>query len=869
MRALRRGAAVLALAVLVALALFACGGKDSKLPVGVSATDAATRKPNVTPQAIVGHLLGTIGDHAIGPFMARTERGGMVAWITPPEATSRRVVVNPVSAVGEPRGGARAIATVGVDATMLVVRPTRGASAGFALAWTVLTDKGEALWTVVLNDDGVPRAEPVELTRTTDDITWVEIIPTDAGAVTVWTEETRGNDANVFAAGLDVDGKVRGVPARVAKGVTGWHALEVPGGVGVSTVGASANGGANGKGGPLTYQKVDAEGRAASTPVPVVTASVVSGDIEVARAPARLVFAWTDRTGLDPSVGAASLGDDGALEPARKIVEGRGGATLLGLAAGKAGTALVYEAPALKGAGDARHVYTAHLGAGPALDSKSQPFEVMGRGAPEIVATDNGFALLAPQRDCDTGSPRCLDAPVIPSLVRTDGALLPVQREPFGFGADPAQLAWGVSCDHDLCVALAASGAAPSRVRAAEVRARSNVSSQATAAPPVEGPHIEEISAIMTGETVVDLALAHVGPDTLLVTLSSKPDPPGAKVRVGLDDAKTAPLSINARPIDAQGTVGAPVLVTNRALAVGGVAIAPAEKPEDGAAVAWVARDNGDPEVHVTKIDRKGKKTNEVQLTTIKGDASDVAITWANGSWIVAWVDGRDGNGEVYATRLGLDLSRNAGERITNAPGDASDLVALRVGDQVWLAWADPRESPKDGMADIYVAAVGTKDAKIVVKESRLLATAAHSRTPQLAAVPGGLEVAWIEEAPLGAPSSSGSAYGALAAKLATDGRVLERPVKLATGGEGAVTSVALEPHPGGIHAVVARATAEAIALDGLELTAPRPHAYPLVTLDGPPSLDVALVLDSTGLFFNDDGPAVADKRARRARVVW
>jgi len=50
-----------------------------------------------------------------------------------------------------------------------------------------------------------------------------------------------------------------------------------------------------------------------------------------------------------------------------------------------------------------------------------------------------------------------------------------VQREPFGFGADPASMAWGMSCDHDLCVALAASGPAPARVRAAEVRSRVNM----------------------------------------------------------------------------------------------------------------------------------------------------------------------------------------------------------------------------------------------------------------------------------------------------------------------------------------------------------------------------------------------------------
>ena len=891
-----------ALALLVA-AVVACGSKPVKAPVGTDDPNAAARKPNLASQAVVGHLLGSIGERTIGPFMARSEgaKVGMVGWITGAEGTSRRVIAIPISGVGEPRGGARTIASVGIDATMLVVRPTRGKTPGFALAWTVLTDRGEALWSVVLNDDGVPRDKPIELARTTDDVVWVDIVPTDAGAVCVWAEETRGGDANILAAGLDVDGKVRGVPARIAHGVAGWHALEVPGGVGISTMTSASAGiskvapraakpvvpgpspastaaavataatlAAESRGGTLTYQRLDGEGHPAAAPTPIVTKATVSGDVEVVRAPGRLVFAWTDRTTEDPSVAVAGLADDGTVEPARKIVEARGGAALISLASGVAATALLYEAPSRRGAGDARHVYGAVIARNLTLDGRATPIEVMGRATPELVATEGGFAILAPQRDCEAGSPRCLEAAVVPTVLRTDARLATVQREPFGFGTDPASMAWGMTCDKDLCVALAASGAAPARVRAAEVRARVNVQAPAAGvAAARDGPHVTDMTAVATGENIVDLAVAHVGEVTILATLSMKPETPGSKVRVAIEDARNASLVLTTRVIDAAGAASPPVIVTNRALAVGGVAIAPAAKPEDGAALVWVARDNGDPEVHVTKIDKKGKKTSDVQLTTAKGDASDVAIAWAGGGWIVAWVDGRDGNGEVYATRVGLDLSRNAGERITNAPGDASDLVALAVGDRVWLAWADPRESPKDGMADVFVGAVSMKDAKPAVPEQRLLATAAHSRTPQLAPAPDGVNVAWIEEAPPGVQSPASSGYGAMWATVGADGKAAQRPTKLPAAGEGAATSVALERHAKGLHAVVARSMSETIALDGMELAAPEPRAFPLLTLDGPPSLDVALVIDGGALYFNDDGPAPTDKRARRARIAW
>ncbi len=891
MRSARWDRAPRAVVLLLALVVLAACSKPAKAPGGTADdADTAARKPSLASQSVVGHVLGSIGERTIGPFMARSKNAdaGMVGWITGAEGMTRRVIAIPISGVGEPKGSARTIATVGIDATMLVVRATGGKSPGFALTWTVLTDRGEALWTVVLNDDGVPRDKPVELARTTDDIVWVDAIPTAAGAVMVWAEETRGGDANVLVAGLDVDGKVHGVPARIARNVTGWHAIELPGGVGLSTVVAAgaatkpeppkpAGGGtalvtpSDARGGLLSFQKLDGEGHIVSPPVVVVPKPVVSGDVEVVRGSGRLVFAWTDRTTDDPSVAMATLGDDGTIEAPRKVVEARGGAALLGLASAAHGTAILYEAPFRRGAGDARHVYSSLIAPGLVIEGRPNPVEVMGRATPEMVAIDSGFAILAPQRDCEPGSPRCLDAPVIPTLVRTDARLSPVQREPFAFGADPASMAWGMSCAKDLCIALAASGSSPARVRAAEVRARANVHAHTPATvAATDGPRVSDIAAIATSETVVDLAVTHVADSTIVAMLGTKAEPPGPRVKVALDDARNAPLTISTRVIDAAGVVSTTsTMITSRALAVGGVAIAAAEKPEDGAAIAWVARDNGDPEVHVTRIDKKGKKTTEVQLTTAKGDASDVAIAWAGGGWVVAWVDGRDGNGEVYATRVGVDLSRNAGERITNAPGDASDLVALASGDLVWLAWADPRESAKDGMADVFVGAVSKKDAKPSVPEQRLLATAAHSRTPQLAPAEGGVVVAWIEEAPLGVETPASSGYGAMWATVGKDGKTLQRPVKLPSGGGGAATSVALERHPKGLHAVVARSMAEAIALDGMELSGSTPRAYPLVTLDGPPSLDVALVLDGGAVYFNDDGPALMDKRARRARIAW
>jgi len=869
-------AALAALAVLGVTTAGCGGGNKLAQPSGVTdeaRAAAASRRPSgPSSQIVVGHLLG-VGDRTLGPFLARAGDGktSVAGWVSGADGTGRKVITVPLSGVGEPRGAAKIVANAGTDTTTLVVKPVRGRVPGTALAWTTLTDRGEALWSVVVGEDASPRSKPVELARTTDDIVWVDVVPTDVGALCLWAEETRGGDANVLAAALDTDGKVHGAPVRVAHGVTGWHAIEIPGGVGVSVLTSPA--GVHVKtperGGSLVFHRLDAEGRSNVPPTTVVPKPVVSGDVEVARTGDRFVFAWTDRTGEEPVVTAATLDDTGRVEPVHRLVEARGGAALLGLAGGPAGAAVMWEAPARR-TGDVRHVYTAHVSREGVVDGRTSTLDAIGRGAPELAATPTGFAILAPVRDCEPKSPRCPDAPIVPTLLRLDERGTPIQREAFTFGSDPASMGWGLTCNGTDCLALAASGSAPAtRVRAAEVRPRTNL------APPPEitartqsGPRVADIVALVSGERVLDLAVTPLGETTLVATLSSTPS--SAAVKGASQDARSVPHVLATRLVEAGGEVSAPIVLTTRALAVGGVAIAPSEKPEDGAAVAWVARDNGDPEVHVTKVDRKGKKTGEVQLTTIKGDASDVAIVPVSGGWIVAWIDGRDGNGEVYATRLGADLSRSTGERITRAPGDATDLVAMVRGDLVWLAWSDPRDSQRDGMADVWAAAVRARDAKPAIDEQRLLATAAHSRTPHLASNDQGIQIAWIEEAPMGVENPGASGYGAMWATLAIDGKVVRRPTRLPLGGEGAATAVALAGHGAGLRAVVARSH-DGLALDAIELTSltAAPQVVPLVSLDGPSSLDVVVVLEGDDVYFNDDGPRASDKRARRARVTW
>ena len=877
-----RACAALAAAVAVAALAVGCGGSSAAVGISEARQQERTKRDS-SRDPIRTHALTSVPERTLGPFVARREgtrarpdaASSLAAWVTPPEGSGRRIVAAGLSATGEPRGGERTVAQVPLDTTMLVVGAVKGEAPGYLLAWTSLVDRGEALWAAVVGDDGVPRSKAIELARTGDDVVWVDVVPTDKGVVCLWAEETRSGDATLVAASLDGMGKVNGVPARVARGAIGWHAMPLGGGVGVSVVSSpDAKGRASARGGALAFHRLDGEGHALGPPTTVSEAPTVSGDVEVATEGDRILFAWTDRTGDEPFVAAAALGPGSAVEAPRKVIDARGGAALLGLASGPSGTAVLFEAPA-RAKTPTRRVHVGRLGPSLALEKPRLSLTAQGRGAPELRATPSGFAVLASLADCDLGTPACESAATVATLLRVNPGLELVQREPLGFGGDPTPMGWGLSCQGEVCTALTATATAPSRIRTAEVRLRPNAPRrEEPSAPqlPADAPRLTDVTAVMAGESVVDLASARLGDSTLLVSLSSPAE--AGKPAGGRNEdpaARTAGLVLATRIVGPDGKSSPPVVLSTRALAVGGVSIALADKPEDGAAIGWVARENGDPEVHVTRIDRRGKRQNDVQLTTTKGDAGDVSVIWAGGGWLVTWVDGRDGNGEVYATKVGMDLARTAREeRITSAPGDASDLVALPKGDVVWLAWADARESPKEGLSDVYVTSIKMRDAKRASDEVRVLPTAAHSRSPQLVlGESGDLQLAWVEEAPLGIAAPASAAHGALFVALDDKGAPRGKPQRVPLAGDGVASSIALEAQGGALRAVVARSETEHVALDAVVLGPGPARATPLVTLDGPPSLDVALVLDGDLLFFNDDGPTPKDRRARRARIAW
>jgi hypothetical protein len=686
-------------------------------------------------------------------------------------------------------------------------------------------------------------------------------------------------DADILTVALDAKGKPRGMPVRVARGVDRWQA--VPAGEGaalaLAAAGTSAGDGAR-KVSKLTWLRLDADGRPAGDPIVVDPRAAIAGDIDVVAVKEQWVLAWNDRSGEDVQVTLAALDAAGHVRGPSRALDIVGGSSLVALTAAEDGAALVWEAPRTRQR-PTRTLNLANVSIDPTPEARrATSLDVASDLTPEFVAAHPGYALLVSTRTCsaEAATSGCAGT-VGPTFLKLDSRLGLGQVEPLivpgtvgAPGAVPS-LAWGLQCAAGDCTALEATRDTPAGVFAVDLVERK--SPFVTPPAPVLGasaPRVVAVETVASGRPFEDVVADQLGDSTIVATLI----PAGGGDGAG-DDARSRGATVTLRALDRDGRVrGVVATLTARAIASGGIAIAAGARPEDGAVVAWVGLDARDPQVHLAHLDRRGHRNNEVQLTTAKGDASSVALVWADDGWLVAWVDARDGNGEVYATKVDRDLVRvGREERITNAPGDASDVTLARSGDAAWVAWSDPRDNPREGISDIYAAALRPHDAKRTGDEVRVLETTTNSRSPQLAALGGGegALLGWVEEAPA-ALEGPGAAF---VARIDRSARVVGTPAELPLASDGRPTSVALVPPARGdteVRALVARSTTDNVQIDAVRVGfdgAPLGLPFPLLDLDAPPTFEVALACPRDAVFFIDIGDSPADHRVRRAEVSW
>src|SRR5208282_4509435 len=116
-----------------------------------------------------------------------------------------------------------------------------------------------------------------------------------------------------------------------------------------------------------------------------------------------------------------------------------------------------------------------------AVDAKTGAVvEVESSTVPELAVVDDGFALLTRARTCaEPLGPRdrpCSDLPTEPVFVRFDLALHVAETDPIRIdeGEEVASLAWGLKCEAEQCLVLAAGQESPALVRAVQLTERPN-----------------------------------------------------------------------------------------------------------------------------------------------------------------------------------------------------------------------------------------------------------------------------------------------------------------------------------------------------------------------------------------------------------
>ncbi|HXX67090.1 MAG TPA: hypothetical protein VEK07_07910, partial [Polyangiaceae bacterium] len=479
------------------------------------------------------HQVAALAARALGPFLAAGPEGGLVAWIGRGDKETgggQDLLVVPVAADGAPLRPPRAVAQVPQEATSLEVEWAGPSHGGWFAAWSALLDRGESLTVLGLTPEGAARGSAVEVERTGDHIEWAKVVPTSRGGLCVWAEETPAGDANILSVPIDLDGRARGLPVRVARGVAGWQAVAAGDGVGLALV-ATGPLGDGPAAGTLTWQRLDAEGRPEGARAIVSAKGTVSSDVEVVPTAAAQawIMAWTDRTGEDPRIMLAGVDADGRVRGPTPAMNAVGGSSVVALTASRQAIVLAWEQPHAR--------LRSELGVNLALviedELSAKPMSSLaiapGR-RPELVATASGFGLLAPARACLADpAVRCAGR-IVPTFIRLDAQLEAVQTEPLFIGDDgnPAAIGWGLRCRGvDRCFVLAAPSATPTPVYAVDLPPRS--SPYAAPLPPAQRPDTPRVTGVETiasGQEYDDVAAARLGPSTLVATITNALDVP-------------------------------------------------------------------------------------------------------------------------------------------------------------------------------------------------------------------------------------------------------------------------------------------------------------------------------------------------------
>ncbi len=869
-----RRAAGCAVGVVAITLAGACGHPAPVLPkpAAPAPSPVNTRAPSGT-HALRSSAILSAPDGTLGPYVAYASKGAMALY-SPGKETPRRWVVQPIGTAGSPASSPKNLTDAPDDVSFAVLRANDAADR-FAAVWSGEGVDGNALFAAVMRADGTSLGV-IEVVHGPQPCLWAEPVPVRDGFVVLWAEQS-GSHARILARKVDAAGVLHGEPTVIDDTALAWQAEATGSGAAIVITRAVPGVAALGT---VVLRLVDAQAQPAGDPQLISDRPTAQLDVDVARIRDSLLIAWTDRRDLDSRVWVAVTDLAGKIrEPGHGATEPLGDQALIDIvspADPSVDRALLVVDSLPHPSLDTYEASLVMLDAQGKVAGPTSRLSMSAETSSDAMFTGapGGFLVLDRAPDCvDRSQARAL----VPWYVRVrqDQTLEAAWPLRWGGPDNIVASAWAPGCIGQTCFAVGADAKTPATVVTLQLDDRQPScaapwkATAGTASAVVSNRAIAAIDAPASG-----LSAVRVGESSLVAWITYFVEGPGATAKkpppnAPGDPGKPAAAQIGLQELDEQGRpTGSPKLITVRGYSPGGVAMAVDPATKDSC-VAWVARDNGDPQVFLTKVGADGTRKAQRMLTRARGDASDVAVLRVQGGWLVAWVDGRDGNGEVYAAKVD-DALRPAGRevRVTQAAGDASEVSLFALGDEVLVAYGDTRDDPQRGLAAPYYRRLRLSNLAPVGEDRLIAKTRLHARSVRFASVGDDVLVSWLEVPIPGQPREAQEQPGLRVVRFdPVAGQPIVAP-RLVAPEKGDATSYTLACGAGSCRGVMSVDTGNVAVLESFEVSARGQASTPqlIATLGAPAGTDVSPVLLGNELLYAD-ATVSGEYRIRRAQL--
>jgi hypothetical protein len=864
--------------VLSALASGACSGSQaaeaSKVPE-IPPAPARAQSPRSVRDAPPSARVALVPSGTFGPYVGDRPESTILVWSADVDGQRRWLTVG-LNEAFAPASDPITVANASPDVDLVAVKPLGdGPGKGFVVITSSREFRGERVDAIALGPRGELRGGPTPLAEALADVVWVDAVPTPSGAIALWASR-RDDRADIYAVELGPSGEARDEPSRVVSDARSWQTARISSG---AAVGAVLAGKERDEPGPIRLVFVDAHGVADKKSATVSERTTSGLDLDFARMGDRLVFAWSDERDLEARLYSAVVDESGAVvKPPAPLGRAFGPQAVLRIVPPYAGRGPAYLAweNFLERPESGRVVRLAALGPDGTLGAAEAALdlEAADANALELEAKPTGVLALTRASECKRGA-ACDRGRIVPTFVDFDAGLGVVASEPLrvsGLADDFPELAWGLTCKANGCMALAAGGSSPLPIYAVKLGRTSDAWQPAARRAQGLPPRAITVQAIGRSDSVADLAVVRTGSGSLVAWVSNfDSGAPFTRTKTPAPDGKyEAPRAVlELRALPDAGEPPEATVLSYRAASEGGVAVAPGDPGRKEALVGWVGIDNREPEVFLTLVGEDGKKLTQKMLTHGKhgaGGVSEVALATVADGWVVAWIDDRGDASQIYVSKVDRSLRPIVGERRLGASvSNASDVRLLSRGEHVFAVWSDAR-GPTPGVADVYAARISAKDLSPIGPEHPVATTPMHSASPVLAALGEGAVVAWLEE-----PLSR--ADGARPALMMT---------RLDSGAEPVAGSDNVVPLAGAAEAAgivcgqsicriaVTVSDGDRAFLSGFEWRPNvEPRATELLGLMATPRGPVAPVPVGDDVFYADTDPNGANARIRRAGIEW